>query len=386
MLAVVGCTVSPEPPPPVGTRPAEALPGVEIRPLGAAHGDWAIVLRSASGYGAPDEGEIWAVPLDGGEAKRVIAWTSYGIGAYDAIRLGLTVVARQLSPDRRRIVLTVTKYSRATFGGALAIIDLFTGSFASLDTPNIQMPWRPAWSPDGRRIAFDRYESTFSTGISVIGADNSDLRRLCDASMVSVGGMGAFRGCYGIDGWTPDSKAVRFYEVDGYSVIDADTGAITRFGVHGASLIASDWREAPPAVALGVIEGGELKLMTFDSGGSAPRVLARVPSGSLGFFEPRWNPRSGDLLTRRGGELFVYGSQLSGRRVAAVGCEIRGEWRPDGTEVVYLAPCLGTGELHLAAAGVSGGLPATGDRVVWSPPAGGRSDWRVVDLAVVHYP
>src|SRR5438874_4843322 len=146
-LLTVACTSAPQPLPPQARTPQpEALPDVEIRPLGPVRGDWAIVLRSLSGYGGPDQGEIWAVPLGGGEAKRVISWTAPGIGASDAIRLGLTVMSRQLAPDRHRIVLTVAKYSPGTFGGRLAIIDLFSGHFDMLDTPNIQMAWRPAWS------------------------------------------------------------------------------------------------------------------------------------------------------------------------------------------------------------------------------------------------
>jgi hypothetical protein len=378
-LVILSCTAPPQASPTVGIQ-SEALPDVEIRALGTIHGDWALVLRSASGYGGPDEGEIWAVPLGGGEAKRVVGWTGFGIGSYDALRLGLTVISRQLAPDRHRIVLTVPKYARGTFGGRLAIIDLFTGQFAALDTPNILMAWRPAWSPDGKRIAFDRYENTFWTGISVIGADNSGMRFLCDAKPER--GLAAFQGCYGVDGWTPDARGVRFYEVDGYSVIDADTGTITRFGVHGASLVSADWRDAATAVALGTIDDTEQDLVTYDARGSSRSVVGRAPRSGLGFFEPRWNPRSDDVLVRRGGELFVYGPSGPGRQVAAVQCEVRGEWHPSGSEVVYLAPCLGTGELHIAGAG-SG---TTGDRVVWSPPAGGRSDWRTIDLAVVRYP
>ena len=118
--------------------------------------------------------------------------------------------------------------------------------------------------------------------------------------------------------------------------------------------------------------------MTFSASGGGANVVGHAPRSALGFFEPRWNPRSDDLLVRRGGELFVYASAGGIRQVAAVKCELRGEWHPNGDDIVYLAPCLGTGELHVVS--------ATGDRIVWSPPAGGRSDWRTADLAVVRYP
>src|SRR2546430_2622363 len=115
--AIVACAPSPEPAPPVARTPVpEALPDVEIRPLGVIHGDWAIVLRSASGYGAADEGELWAVPLAGGEARRVISWTASGIGAADYLRLGLTIVPRPLAPDPHPIALPYPKNRRPTFG------------------------------------------------------------------------------------------------------------------------------------------------------------------------------------------------------------------------------------------------------------------------------
>jgi dipeptidyl aminopeptidase/acylaminoacyl peptidase len=367
------------PPAAVRTSVPEALPDVEIRPLGTVHGDWTIVLRSASGYGGPDQGELWAVPLRGGEAKRVVAWTSRGIGASDYVRLGITIVARQLSPDRRRIVLPYQKNGRGTNGIGLALIDLFTGQFATLSTPNIDWPTRPAWSPDGRRIAFDIFGNTFWSGIAVVNADDTDLRTLCTAEAFNDNGRGAFRGCYGVDGWTPDSKSVRFYEVDGYSLIDADTKAITRFAVHGSSLISSDWRLSTPAIALGAVDGEERMLLALDRSGTAPRIIDRA-TGGLAFVEPRWSPGGADLLARRGGALYVYAPGGDRRQIGGVPCDIRAEWHPNGTDVVYVAPCASAsvGELRV--------ITAANDALVWSPPPGPQSAFRLVDLAVVHYP
>jgi hypothetical protein len=377
-ILIAACAPAPQPTPSVTRTPApEALPDVEIHPLGAVHGDWAIVLRSASWNGPGDEGELWAVPLDGGEAKRVVAWTASGIGAWDYIRLGLTIVARQLAPDRHRIVLPYQKNGRGTNGVGLAIIDLFTGKFTRLETPNIYWPARPAWSPDGARIAFD---SNINNGIAVVDADGTGLRSICTAEAFSDNGMGRFRGCYGVDGWTPDSKSIRFYEVDGYSLINADTKAITRFNVHGSSLISSDWRSASPSVALGAVEGNDQLLVTFDRAGASPRVVDRMTGERLAFVEPRWNPQNDDLLVRRGGALYVYEARGGRRQIAGVPCEIRGEWHPNGQDVAYLAPCLGTGQLLVATA------TGSGARLIWSPPAGPLSAFRLADLAVVRYP
>src|SRR6266542_6954651 len=130
MLAAIGllasCTAEPIPPP---SPSPLVVPGIEVSPLGEVHGDYVFVLAVKPPPTGPEEGEIWAAPLDGGTAKRVVRWTARSFGGY-GVHQGFGVLARQLSSDGRRLVIPAppSVLGPARLGGGLAVVDLVTGA------------------------------------------------------------------------------------------------------------------------------------------------------------------------------------------------------------------------------------------------------------------
>jgi len=73
----------------------------------------------------------------------------------------------------------------------------------------------PAWSPDGRRIAFRRYDgqlgSIGNSDLFVVNADGSELRRLTDHAE----NVRWFA-------WSPDGRAIAFLRNEEVYIVNAD--------------------------------------------------------------------------------------------------------------------------------------------------------------------
>ncbi len=396
LAALVLSCAAPEPPPTETQTPPTApafrpgvVEGVSVSTIRDLHGEVALVLR-AKASDPLQIAELWAVPLDGSAPRRVVTYPSRFVGAGHT-RLGFTVLGRQLAPDARRIVVTVAfPLGQSQFEERLVVVDLDTTHAVAISGPSVSgqgyaYDLRPAWSPDGSLVAFEKMEATFLTGIWMVRPDGSDPKKVCTAGMASRQGQGYFYGCGGVVGWSPDGR-LGFSEVDGYSLIEP-SGRIERIGHMLSSMLGVGWRTTEPSLVAATGKG----IATSDAHGNGAQVLR--PDAFPIQYEPRWRPGRDDILFRKGiapdSKLVVLTSSgpvdlATGTTRPDARCPVRAEWSTDGTNLVYLSEC-GSDPFLVRIVDAPGAISATvADRLLAQLPDG--RGWRPVDLVVVKYP
>jgi TolB protein len=210
------------------------------------------------------------------------------------------------SPDGRRLAF-VSERS----GGLEVYVMGADGSRPALVTADRRTALWPAWSPDGRRLAYQSY-ARVRADVYIVGADGSGARRLTDAEGADTGAED------GSPAWSPDGRLIAF---------------------------SSD-REERPARRIYVIES---------SGGSLPRRLTDSHSTDDA---PAWSP-DGRLIafhsTRDGSfEVYVMAADGSGARRLTSSGGSAPRWSPDGRWIAYTAGRSGRRDIRLMRADGSG--------------------------------
>jgi Tol biopolymer transport system component len=141
--------------------------------------------------------------------------------------------------------------------------------------------WFPSWSPRGGQIAFDRDESSERTGVErrnvyVVRPDGTGLRRLTSGSNV------------GPD-WSPDGRRIAWSCGDDICVMDAD-GKHKRVVTNAARTNGDEspaWApDGKRLVFARAPAGSGLALYVVRIGGAA----ARLTGGTTGDGAPDWSP------------------------------------------------------------------------------------------------
>jgi dipeptidyl aminopeptidase/acylaminoacyl peptidase len=141
----------------------------------------------------------------------------------------------------------------------------------------------PAWSPDGRSIAFSR-DTNGAFELFVVAADGSNLRQLTrDPSRLEE-----------FPAWSPDGRRLAFASTAG--------------------------------------ENGDLRLMNADGTG-----VVSLTEGSENDNAPSWSPDGSKLVFVRDGSIFVIGADGSSPQQLTTGSTAYSEpsWSPDGTRIAF---------------------------------------------------
>lgn len=101
------------------------------------------------------------------------------------------------SPDGRRIAFQ--RWDQVTREIGLAVLDVETGEVRILTPPEMSID-RPDWSPDGERIVFAGFGEGVTSGIYVVNADGTGLRSLTGDRFFAPG----------MSVWSPDGSTIAF--------------------------------------------------------------------------------------------------------------------------------------------------------------------------------
>jgi TolB protein len=218
-------------------------------------------------------------------------------------------------------------------------------SHENVPTPTLSMGngW-PAWSPDGRQIAFISEQLDGPSLVHVMQADGTQVRLLTDLPGRK----------YGL-AWSLDGERLAFSTDSSFTgVVDADIWIMGADGTDPRNLTAStaiefepDW--SPDGVHLAFVResGGRYQVAVITADGAMERVLYDAPYFTFG---PVWSPDGQRLLFASGNldpdsefgfistNLFVVNADGSGLQqlTTTPDAEKDPTWSPDGSAIVYI--------------------------------------------------
>ena len=253
-----------------------------------------------------DEIVRWAAGSDGYAASRLLYLENGRIWRVDSDGADATPVTpaneRALSnawaPDGRRIAYTRFDAGR----GAIVIEDLQTGARSVVAGTDRDLNFAPAFSPDGRMMAYSRAEESGATNIFT-----SNVPSNCCAQRLTVRGFS--------DNLSPT------YSPDGRRIAFVST------------------RAGPPQIYVMSVDGTDQELLAaFDFGATGPS------------FAPEWSPDGASVVfhreVSRSPQIFIL-DVASGRvkQLTSVGRNEDATWAPDSRHIAFVSDRTGRRQL-----------------------------------------
>lgn len=259
----------------------------------AGDGDFRLAVHRVS-----DEIVRWAAGTPGYAASRLLFLSgdriyrvdSDGHGVVPVTPAGEKALSNAWAPDGRRIA-----YTRFSAGrGSIVVLDVATGAASTAAGTETDLNFSPAFSPDGRTLAFARAEESGATNIFT-----ANVPQRCCLQRLTVRSFA--------DNLSPT------YSPDGRRI----------------AYVSS--RSGPP----------QIYVMSAD--GTDQEVLASFDFGSTGpSFAPEWSPDGASVVfhreVSRNPQIFLLDVASSRvKQLTSVGRSEDGTWAPDGRHVAFIS-------------------------------------------------
>jgi TolB protein len=233
----------------------------------------------------------------------------------------------RLAPDREKIAFAYGPTDiHGDFYGDLYLLNSDGTGKKQLTRTRYRSEYEPAWSPDGRRIAFATYRRFLE--IDVMNADGSTIRRVTRT-------RGGFS-----PAWSPDGARIAFV---GYTLSDqpshhsiylmsADGHGVRRLTHTRADEVDPVWSPDGASIAFASASADRpyaLYVSTLDGGGL--RKLTNGPGDS----SPAWAPDGQQIAFGRGSAIYLMNSDGRNQRRWADGSQPT--WSSDGQRIALSA-------------------------------------------------
>lgn len=253
----------------------------------------ALAVAAAAGTDAAPRAQVYALSLDGGEARRLTNLKN-GVNSFqwspDGTRLAVTSRtgpsdAKPPSSDVRHYRNTSYKFNDTGWfddkRSHVWVVEVATSAARQLTSGEDWNDSDPRWSPDGTRLAFvsDRtghaFDESRNTDVWVVNADGTGaLTKISDHDEADSSPR-----------WSPDGKTVAFVGVVSQRdhpkiwLAPASGGSASRLALEGLDLIPSnlEWAEGGRALYFETGVRGETQLFRVDV---AARKLRQVTQGA----------------------------------------------------------------------------------------------------------
>ncbi len=212
----------------------------------------------------------------------------------------------------------------------IALVD-YDGAGAAPLTANRSINLSPAWSPEGRSVAFTSYMGGYPY-----------LYRLFAYERRPVQLLAGFLGINTSPAWSPDGRSVALtLSKDGNPdiyLLTVATGAFRRLTTHGGIDTEPSWSPTGREIAFTSDRAGAAQIFVMDAEGANVR---RLTSGGFNT-QPRWSPK-GDAIayTSRQGNHDVWAVSPDGSNVrrltAGPGDNESASWAPNGRHLAFQA-------------------------------------------------
>jgi Tol biopolymer transport system component len=245
--------------------------------------------------------------------------------------------------------------------------------------------WGPAWSPDGKRIAFTMGGEQGPGVLYTANPDGSQAVRLTQEG----------RGSY-LPVWSPDGRQVAFLSqapsngnFGEVAVINADGSGEKRLTDNGGWNYGVSWSPDGQGLVFGSRQSGTWQLYTAAADGTDQVLLDTGGGGNA----PAWSPDGRRIVftSDRTGQDNIYVVAVSDSHVqqltSGASHNDNAVWSPDGTQIAFTSDRAGTSEIYVMQADGSGvrnrtAHPGLDSRVPgWSPDGS-----QILYTAAVHTP
>jgi Tol biopolymer transport system component len=217
--------------------------------------------------------------------------------------------------------------------------------------------WAPAWSPDGRWIAYIVHQSDNNWPMYIIGSDGNNRQQLLTGDL------------YHFPSWSPDGTQlacsrngnlwIMDVAVEGNTITIADQRQLTFLDRQDASVPSwsPDGRQIVFASMLGDARGtadyfdpnsAEIYIVNADG-----TDLHKLTDDAVSDSAPDWSPDGSQIVfaSARDGDYEIYVMDADGRNIRPLTDDPASDgspaWSPDGTQIVFASDRDGNNEIYV---------------------------------------